>query len=242
MNAMTLLELRTHIMFRARVRAEQLDPNNSSTAGVTNLNTVINLWKDKMIESQPFNWRTGITTINTNGVFSHDMPGSVQRIRSVWDQGNERSLYFRSISDIREADPGFQTTGDPEYWTMPGSTTDISQIGFWPIGTITAHIEYDKTFRDMTDDNDSLLMIGIPEAMQGPFQKALIEGVLVDVLDYLGQAERSAGSWQKYKSFLGDLQDIDSQQATVSEVLSNQATPFRANEIGRMPSGYPRTR
>lgn len=241
MNVLTLTELQNHILFRARIKSNQLDPSNNSTTGLKNLTQVINAWKDKIVQSNAFSWRQGLVDIATNGQFSHDLPANVQRIASAYDKANERSIFFKNISDIRLADPGLVTTGDPRYFTYPGTALEKRQIGFWPIGSITVQLEYDKQFKDLEETSETLESIGIPASVLGSFHKALFEGVLVDIMDYLNQGDRSIASISKFRDYVEDLKDLDGGHLHNTETLMPQGAYFRREEVGRWPSNYPKT-
>ena len=237
MDALTLAQLRTHILFRAKLKINNLDPSNDATSGATNLNRIINLWKDKIISLHDFNWKRGMFQLDTASTFRHDIPSTVGRVLSVRDIGNSRILKKTEFARIYENDPDLSQSSDPEWYCFPESTTDKPQIGFWPIGAITVSIGYDKAFQDLVDDAQTLEDIGVPGGSMGLFQGSLIEGVLVDVFDYLNDSMRSVSSFSKYKGNLGELIEQDTNMPGNTYILKSwvQERP----SVGRFPANYP---
>lgn len=237
MKVFTLTDFQNHILFLAKIKANQLDTGNSSTTGLTNLNNLINQWKDRTVEAHPFTWRVGRWTIKTNSRFSHDMPAGVQRVVTVFDVANERYLREAGLQAIRKNDPGLTTTGTPEVYTFPGTVSDTRQIGFWPVGGATLEVEFDRLFRDMDDVNDTFPLIGVPRSMLADFQAAVTFGVLSDVNEYLGKSDKSVANLAKHQLWVSHLIEADAPQ-NAREVLANHA-PITQLREARLPSQYP---
>ena len=237
MKSFTLTQLQDHVLFLANIKSHQLDPGNTSTTGLTNLTNLINQWKDRVVESHAYSWRVGRISIATANKFSHDLPSGVQRIVTVFDPSNDRYLREVNLQGIRKYDPGLTTTGTPEIYTMASTISDKRQIGFYPVGSATLEIEYDKSFTDLDDANDILELMGVPHSMMSAFQGAIVQGVLSEVYDHLSKADRSGAALQKHFFWIEQLKENDNPQNEVQE-LASHARVSRLREA-RFPGSYP---
>ena len=239
MTPLTFKQLKTRILQRSRMRFNLLDPDDDETQGETNLGQMINFWKNAMLDMHEFRWKKGVMSLATAGKFSHNMPDDVQAVTRAWIPANGWTLNYRDIGSIREEDPELSTTGDPEVWTHPGSATDIAQIGFWPVGSVTLVFEYKKLFRDIDDNEQTLVNIGIPNAIVRGFEAALVEFVNSEIRDYNGDKDGALMALNMAKMHFKTTKDV--QVGESNNAFSMQPVSVNRTFSGpRLGSNYPR--
>ena len=237
MEALALSDLRNHILFRGHTRLNLLDPvGDSSTTGTTNLNLLINKWKDKTIEAHPFSWRHGHFSFAVNASKPEiDMPDDFQSVTSFYNDewklvGMSQQEYRQKIFD------GDDDSGSITHYIPVANPNGALLFRFWPIEADTIECDYLKKFADLKEATDTFTVTsGVPEGIISAFQSAVIEGVLVDVYEYQNDERKATMAIQKFEAYVGQLIDLDIDHDKVYELDSHSVEGF---SVPRLPNKY----
>jgi len=179
LNGRTVLEIETRILMRARIGYKQFSSDNTAATGKTNLRQVLNDAQNRINAFRWWSWLVKQMTITGTGTRVIELPNQdFQRELRIVDSLQRKVIYVVPYTEFIDRAPVEISVGSPQFAAFPDQNHIATQPALTSGDTLT--MDYIREMPELIADTDSP---DVPSAILGPYSRALIECVLIDVFE-----------------------------------------------------------